>query len=82
MICAHISHVLLFFWVFCQPRPTHESQLCGCFDINTIYLFIFWRDFLVRLTLTFENVFFQCGTLLLASAGGRFVIDTWYRQLM
>ena len=82
MICAHISHVLLFFLVFCQPHPTHESQLCECFDINAIYLLIFWRDFLVHLTLTFENVFFQCGTSLLASAGGRFVIDTWYKQLM
>ena len=82
MICAHISHVLLFFLVFCQPHPTHESQLCGCFDINAIYLLIFWRDFLVHLTLTFENAFFQCGTSLLASAGGRFVIDTWYKQLM
>ena len=50
---------------------------------STQFIFLFfWRDFLVHLTMTFENVFFQCGTLLLASAGGRFVIDTWYKQLM
>lgn len=66
-----VNHTLLM---------SHNSE--GVLTSTQFIFFIFRGHFLVHLTLTLENVFFQCGTLLLASAGGRFVIDTCYKQLM